>query len=109
MDRAPIGRSRRRGRRPAPCRPQLREDLHREEQAMTRLDPETFQPAHFRWRFESGVATVTLDRPERKNPLTFESYAELRDMFRTMTHADDVKVVVLTGAGENFCSGGDVQ
>jgi enoyl-CoA hydratase/carnithine racemase len=55
------------------------------------------------------MATITLNRPERKNPLTFESYSELRDLFRTMAHADDVKVVVLNGAGENFCSGGDVH
>jgi enoyl-CoA hydratase/carnithine racemase len=56
-----------------------------------------------------ATATITLNRPERKNPLTFESYAELRDLFRTMTQADDVKAVVITGAGENFCSGGDVH
>jgi enoyl-CoA hydratase/carnithine racemase len=55
------------------------------------------------------VATVTLDRPERKNPLTFATYAELRDLFRALAYADDVKAVVLTGAGENFCSGGDVH
>jgi enoyl-CoA hydratase/carnithine racemase len=55
------------------------------------------------------VATLTLDRPERKNPLTFAAYAELRDLFRALAYADDVKAVVLTGAGENFCSGGDVH
>lgn len=55
------------------------------------------------------VAVVTLDRPERKNPLTFELYAELRDWFRDLRARDDVKAVVLTGAGENFCSGGDVH
>ena len=55
------------------------------------------------------VATLTLDRPERKNPLTFAVYAELRDLFRALAYADDVKAVVLTGAGENFCSGGDVH
>jgi enoyl-CoA hydratase/carnithine racemase len=55
------------------------------------------------------VATVTLNRPERKNPLTFESYAELRDLFRRLTYADDVRAVVITGAGGNFCSGGDVH
>lgn len=55
------------------------------------------------------VATVTLDRPGRKNPLTFATYAELRDLFRALAYADDVKAVVLTGAGENFCSGGDVH
>jgi enoyl-CoA hydratase/carnithine racemase len=64
---------------------------------------------HFAWTFEAGVATLTLNRPERKNPLTFESYAELRDFFRALSQATDVKTVVLTGAGGNFCSGGDVH
>lgn len=68
-----------------------------------------FQPQHFRWQQEGKVATVTLNRPERKNPLTLESYAELRDMFRDLTYADDIKSIVLTGAGGNFCSGGDVH
>jgi enoyl-CoA hydratase/carnithine racemase len=58
---------------------------------------------------EGKVATITLNRPERKNPLTFESYAELRDLFRALLHADAVKVVVIAGAGGNFCSGGDVH
>jgi enoyl-CoA hydratase/carnithine racemase len=58
---------------------------------------------------DAGVATLTLNRPERKNPLTFDSYAELRDLFSRLRQAQDVKVVVLTGAGENFCSGGDVH
>ncbi|MEO5606732.1 MAG: enoyl-CoA hydratase family protein, partial [Polaromonas sp.] len=58
---------------------------------------------------DAGVATLTLNRPERKNPLTFESYAELRDLFRALNTATDVKAVVLTGAGGNFCSGGDVH
>jgi enoyl-CoA hydratase/carnithine racemase len=57
----------------------------------------------------AGVATLTLDRPERKNPLTFASYAELRDLFRALARDGDIKAVVLTGAGENFCSGGDVH
>jgi enoyl-CoA hydratase/carnithine racemase len=56
-----------------------------------------------------GVATLTLNRPERKNPLTFESYAELRDLFRALAYDNDIKAVVLTGAGDNFCSGGDVH
>jgi enoyl-CoA hydratase/carnithine racemase len=73
------------------------------------MNPAAFKPAHFKWEFESGVATVTLDRPERKNPLTFESYAELRDMFRDLAYTRDVKVVIVTGSGENFCSGGDVH
>jgi len=64
---------------------------------------------HFRWSFEDGVATITLDRPERKNPLTFASYAELRDLFRALVYARDVRAVLLTGAGGNFCSGGDVH
>ena len=74
-----------------------------------KLDPATFAPEHFRWDFADGVATVTLDRPERKNPLTFDSYAELRDTFRGLDDANAVKCVVLTGAGGNFCSGGDVH
>lgn len=67
------------------------------------------KPKHFRWAVESGVATVTLDRPDRKNPLTFDSYAELRDTFRQLVYARDVTSVVVTGAGGNFCSGGDVH
>jgi enoyl-CoA hydratase/carnithine racemase len=73
------------------------------------LDPTTLEPEHFLWAFEDGVATVTLNRPERKNPLTFDSYAELRDTFRALEHTEEVKAVVLTGAGGNFCSGGDVR
>ncbi len=65
-------------------------------------------PLHFRWQAEGGVATITLNRPERKNPLTFESYTELRDTFRALQYESSVKTVVLTGAGGNFCSGGDV-
>lgn len=68
-----------------------------------------FAPTHFGWTLDAGVATVTLNRPERKNPLTFESYAELRDCFRALREATDVHAVVLTGAGGNFCSGGDVH
>ena len=64
---------------------------------------------HFAYAFDSGVATLTLNRPERKNPLTFASYAELRDLFRAFNYASDVKAVVLTGDGGNFCSGGDVH
>ena len=73
------------------------------------MNPETFQPEHFLWDFADGVATITLNRPERKNPLTFESYAELRDTFRALTYAQAVKVVVVAGAGGNFSSGGDVH
>jgi enoyl-CoA hydratase/carnithine racemase len=67
------------------------------------------QAKHFLWKQEGGVGVVTLNRPERKNPLTFESYAELRDLFRGLQHEKDVKAVVVTGAGGNFCSGGDVH
>jgi enoyl-CoA hydratase/carnithine racemase len=68
-----------------------------------------YQARHFQWSFEDGVGTVTLNRPERKNPLTFESYAELRDLFHGLRLSTDVKAVVVTGAGGNFCSGGDVH
>ena len=68
-----------------------------------------YEARHFAYTFADGVATLTLNRPERKNPLTFESYAELRDLFRALNSATDVKVIVLTGAGGNFCSGGDVH
>ena len=66
---------------------------------------------HFRWEVDADarVATITLDRPGKKNPLTFDSYAELRDLFRGLGYASDVKTVVLRGAGGNFCSGGDVH
>jgi enoyl-CoA hydratase/carnithine racemase len=67
------------------------------------------RPKHFLWGVADGVATVTLNRPERKNPLTFDSYAEMRDTFRMVGDMDDVKSVVITGAGGNFCSGGDVH
>ena len=67
------------------------------------------KPEHFGWNVEDRVATITLNRPERKNPLTLDSYAELRDTFRQLVYVDDVKAVVFTGAGENFCSGGDVH
>jgi enoyl-CoA hydratase/carnithine racemase len=64
---------------------------------------------HFLWDVKEGVGTITLNRPERKNPLTFDSYAELRDLFRQLKYADDVHAVVVQGAGGNFCSGGDVH
>ncbi|HZI45009.1 MAG TPA: enoyl-CoA hydratase family protein [Ilumatobacter sp.] len=67
------------------------------------------KPQHFLWDVEDGIATVRLDRPERKNPLTFDSYAELRDTFRNLANADDVNVVVVAPNGGNFCSGGDVH
>ena len=70
-----------------------------------------FEATHFRWQAEDDgrVATITLDRPEKKNPLTFDSYAELRDLFRGLSSASDIKAVVIRGAGGNFCSGGDVH
>ncbi|WP_367717021.1 enoyl-CoA hydratase family protein [Nitratireductor sp. GISD-1A_MAKvit] len=67
------------------------------------------KPQHFIWRMEGSVALVQLDRPDRKNPLTFESYAELRDTFRALPYADDVDAVVFLPNGGNFCSGGDVH
>jgi len=67
-----------------------------------------YQAEHFSWAVEGKVAQVTIDRPERKNPLTFESYAELRETFEALRHEPDIKAVVLTGAGGNFCAGGDV-
>src|SRR4051812_35295559 len=85
-----------------------------------------FNPRHFLWRQEGRVGVITLNRPEKKNPLTFESYAELQDLFRALAdmsnhgaladessqrelaQGDDIRSIVLTGAGDNFCSGGDV-
>ena len=74
-----------------------------------RTDFATWRPHHFLWSLDGKVGTITLNRPERKNPLTFESYGELRDLFRALVYADAVKSVVITGAGGNFCSGGDVH
>jgi enoyl-CoA hydratase/carnithine racemase len=74
-----------------------------------RADFDNFHPQHFLWERSGKVATITLNRPERKNPLTFESYAELRDTFRDLVYADAIKTVVIHGAGGNFCSGGDVH
>ena len=68
-----------------------------------------YRAEHFLWEVQGGVATITLNRPERKNPLTFDSYAELRDLFGQLKYATDVHAVVVTGAGDNFCSGGDVH
>ena len=69
---------------------------------------ERYEAKHFKFAVEGKVATISLNRPERKNPLTFDSYQELTDTFRALTKARDVKVVVITGAGGDFCSGGDV-
>ena len=73
------------------------------------FDPASFAPSHFLWDFADGVATITLNRPERKNPLTFESYDALRDTFFGLRQTRLVKAVVIRGAGGNFCSGGDVH
>ena len=74
-----------------------------------RIDFGCFAPKHFVWQRDGKVAMITLNRPERKNPLTFDSYAELRDLFRDLVYADAIKTIVITGAGGNFCSGGDVH
>ena len=75
----------------------------------TRIAATEIRPVHFGWQLDGRVATITLDRPERKNPLTFESYAELRELFERLSFVDDVRALVLTGAGGNFSSGGDVH
>jgi len=71
---------------------------------LSRLTPSTFL-----WSVDGAVGTITLNRPERKNPLTFESYAELTEHFRALVHVREIRAVVITGAGGNFCSGGDVH
>jgi enoyl-CoA hydratase/carnithine racemase len=73
------------------------------------IDAKDIKPRSFQWSLDDRVATITLNRPERKNPLTFEMYDELRDTFRRLRFVKDVRAVVLTGAGGNFCSGGDVH
>ena len=73
------------------------------------MKSEELKPIHVGFAVANRVATITLNRPERKNPLTFQSYAELRDLFGTLGRVEDVKAVVVTGAGGNFCSGGDVH
>jgi enoyl-CoA hydratase/carnithine racemase len=67
------------------------------------------RPRHFQWEAAGKVGVITLNRPERKNPLTFDSYGELLDTFRRLKQVPEIKTVVITGAGENFCSGGDVH
>ena len=76
---------------------------------MKRVQLASYRAEHFSYSVSGKVATITLSRPERKNPLTFDSYGELRDLFREMVYATDIKTVVFTGAGGNFCSGGDVH
>jgi enoyl-CoA hydratase/carnithine racemase len=76
---------------------------------MKRIQLARREARHFGFAVSGKVATITLNRPERKNPLTFDSYGELRDLFRDLAYATDVKAVVFTGSGGNFCSGGDVH
>jgi enoyl-CoA hydratase/carnithine racemase len=76
---------------------------------MRKFKAADYKATHFGWKVEGKVATLTLNRPEKKNPLTFDSYGELRDLFRDLVYATDVKAVVVTGEGGNFCSGGDVH
>ena len=68
-----------------------------------------YKSSYFFFEVDELVAAITLIRPERKNPLPSDSYAELNDLFRFMSNAEDIKVLILTGTGENFCSGGDVH
>lgn len=73
------------------------------------LQAETYQPEHFLWDYNDGVGRIRLNAPATKNPLTFESYAELRDLFRNLVYSDDVNVVVFGSHDGNFCSGGNVR
>lgn len=76
---------------------------------MYKLKAADWRPDHFKWEVANRVATITLNRPERKNSLTFESFAELRDTFHNLQYAEDVRAVVITGARGNFCSGADLH
>jgi enoyl-CoA hydratase/carnithine racemase len=73
------------------------------------MNLKTYQPKHFLWSVKDSVGLVTLNRPDKKNPLTFESYAELRDTFLELQNQPSIKSIVITGEGQNFCSGGDVH
>jgi len=73
------------------------------------MNPRTYKPAHFIWEFAYGIGQIRLNEPSQKNPLTFDSYAELRDLFRALVYADDVKVIVFGSTEGNFCSGGNVH
>ncbi|GFE87705.1 enoyl-CoA hydratase family protein [Steroidobacter agaridevorans] len=77
--------------------------------SFTQVDLSGYKAKHFLWRVEEGVGYVTLNIPDRKNPLTFDSYAELRDLFRNLVYDKDIRAIVIDGAGDNFCSGGDVH
>ena len=68
-----------------------------------------YQPKHFLWQVKEGIGQLTLNRPDRKNPLTFDSYGEMRDLFRDLAYATDVHAIIIEGAGGNFSSGGDVH
>lgn len=77
--------------------------------SFTQLKLSNYQAKHFLWRVEESVGYVTFNIPERKNPLTFDSYAELRDLFRNLVYDKDIRAIVVDGAGGNFSSGGDVH
>lgn len=77
--------------------------------AAIEFDPKAYCPRYFQWWQEGRVGVIVLNRPERKNPLTFDSYAELRDLFRALSGTNLIRSVVIAGAGGNFCSGGDVH
>ncbi|MBC00082.1 MAG: enoyl-CoA hydratase [Rhodobacteraceae bacterium] len=83
-------------------------DLAPQETYAITLPVRDYTPQHFLLDVAGKTATITLNRPDRKNPLTFQSYAELRDLFRALQFDEEVKTIVVTGAGGNFCSGGDV-
>lgn len=70
---------------------------------------DNFKSSHLFYEADEQVTAITLNRPERKNPLPFDSYAKLNDLFRCMSDAEDIKVLILTGTGENFCSGRDIH
>ena len=76
---------------------------------MNEIRGEDIKPKHFNWIVENQIGKVTLNRPDRKNPLTFESYAELRDLFHQLQWVKNVNALIITGEGGNFCSGGDVH
>ena len=76
---------------------------------MNTVEMASHTPEHFEWRTSGDVAIIALNQPEHKNPLTFDSYVELRDTFRDLVYAEDIKAVILAGSGGNFCSGGDVR
>lgn len=77
--------------------------------SFTEIKLSGYQAKHFLWRVEENVGYVTLNIPERKNPLTFDSYAELRDLFRNLVYDREIRTVVINGSGDNFSSGGDVH